>query len=339
MRRLFFLPIICALIVFGCGKADKPAGKGEFSRTAFLMGSFVEIKVADEGYTPQNIERTVNSAFDLARDLEKKMNVFDSESELTKLNLEREITASPHFFNVVKRAVEIGRITGGEFDVTVAPILKKKGFYKNMPRALQDAIPDEYLKNGWENITLSENDKKITLKAPIWLDLSGIATGYIVDRMADLLRENGVEGFLIDAGGDICCGAGKNGADWIVGLKKPGKEGVLLALGLANMSVTTSGDYENCVRDGKSGKIYSHIVDPANGASREKELSSVTVIAPACVDADALATAMEAMGPEKAIRLADSIRGVSAIAVIMENGNERIAYSTGAMDRVVWRRK
>ncbi|MGD2279266.1 MAG: FAD:protein FMN transferase [Candidatus Omnitrophota bacterium] len=309
---------------------------GEYSRTIPLMGTFVEIKAYGDGFDRKKLPETMNAAIDLARRLEKKYSIYDTESEVNKLNKEGMRVVSIELFNLINKAVRMSRITGGAFDITVAPILKANGFYKDMPAELLEMIPDDFRGVGIKNVSL-KLDNSVWLHNNAWIDLSGIAKGNIVDSMKGFFREKGLDNVMINAGGDLYCGAKEEGEPWIVGVREPGSDQVLLKLAVKDMAVATSGDYENVVINKKTGEVMSHIIDPFRDVPVKEAYSSVTVIAPLCTDADALATGMMVMNKDEAITLANGMKDVSIIVVTTSGKRHMIDYSEGAEDYVIKR--
>ncbi len=323
-----FILIIAMLVPAISGCAGRTSG--DYSRTDLLMGTFVDIKVRNVSLFAKELEEKVNAVLAEARVLEKKLSAFDTESELNQLNLRRSMSVSDELFDVLESSVKVSRSTEGAFDVTIAPVLKAKGFYSDMPEEILRNIPD--IKEGvsWRDILIEEEGKKITLGEGVWIDLSGIAVGYIVDRMAGSFEKSGITSYLINAGGDIRCGKRSDGAKWMIGLQKPGVSGIALTLGLYGESVTTSGDYENFIVDKGGDTVVSHIVDPATSKAIEKKLSSVSVIAPDCVRADAFATGMMVLGSDKGIPLAEKLGGIFVIFAENSGGDIILKYSKGA---------
>jgi FAD:protein FMN transferase len=209
--------------------------------------------------------------------------------------------------------------------------------YKDMPVEILSKIPDNNAGVGVKNIEMHPASTRVVMRNGAWIDLSGIAKGYIVDRMSSCLQNKGIGDFLVNAGGDMYCGIKKSGRNWRIGLRKPGEEKVVLVLELTGRAIATSGDYENVVVDKASGRELSHIVDPVGGASISKMPSSFTVIAPDCATADALATGMMAMGVDRALELADRIEGVEVIIAGIKEHPDGIMFSSAARDNVVER--
>jgi thiamine biosynthesis lipoprotein len=149
------------------------------------------------------------------------------------------------------------------------------------------------------------------------LDLGGIAAGYAADETLKILKEQGVEQALIDISGDLLAGEAPPGrAGWQIGIAPVDRPDgpPTRRLSLRRAALTTSGDaFQHVVIEGKR---YSHIVDPRTGIGLTDQ-SSVTVIAPDCITADSLATAVSVMGPKAGLKLIEEIPG--AAALIMRN--------------------
>ncbi|MFH1552422.1 MAG: FAD:protein FMN transferase [Candidatus Omnitrophota bacterium] len=333
MKRLFYI-LFGALLIAGCSHLTGP---GEYSRTEPLMGTFVQVKVAAPGRSKAQLKEAAQAALALARRLEQRFSVFYPLSEVNALNIAKTQKVSTELFDLIEKANSISSETGGEFDITVAPILKANGFYEDMPAEIRDKIPEGFGGVGWENVTLNLQERLVTLQNGAWIDLSGIAKGYIVDRIAKFLKKKGITACLINAGGDIYCGDKDRSGIWNIGVREPASMRVVIVLGIRDMAVATSGDYENVVIDKDTGEAVSHIIDPSVDKARAEVPSSVTVIAPTCIVADALATGMMAMGPGKAITLADTLDNVEVITLAYSGGKLKIDFSKGAEKYVVRR--
>ncbi|NQT32755.1 MAG: FAD:protein FMN transferase [Candidatus Omnitrophica bacterium] len=338
-RRIFSL-VLVLLALNSCGFKGK---ERECVKTEALMGTFVQIKAYSDGLSQEKLNRAVDEAFKKALELEKKFSIFYPESEVNALNISKRREVSIELYDIVEKSIKISELTGGEFDITVAPILKADGFYADMPAGIKDLIPDSPHGVGWRNIIMNSEAGTITLINGAWIDLSAIAKGYIVDRLSELLQERRIEKFLINAGGDIYCADKAKEALWHIGVRKPvsggevrtSEEGIIAVLGLKKTAVATSGDYENVVFDPETGEVESHIIDPLKDEPRTEVPSSITVIGPRCALADALATGMMAMGREKAIDLADTLSDIEIIVVENPEGKAEVSFSKGAKEYVL----
>ncbi|MDO9514078.1 MAG: FAD:protein FMN transferase [Elusimicrobiota bacterium] len=203
---------------------------------------------------------------------------------------------------LIKRVKHAHRQTDGLFDPTVETVLKVSGFSPASGHKGSPAPPND-LKKALSEVGVD----KIKIVGDViktggtLLNFGGCGKGYLLERLSETLRDNGVNDALINAGGDILA-MGKNaGKLWRIGVRQPGEKSFTLVLGITDEAVATSGDYENFFMDG--GKKYSHIVSPSTGVSSDK--SQVTVICEAPLDADIYATAFMLMETEQALGLAD----------------------------------
>lgn len=334
MNRTTIFVILVAVFFTGCGTRIEPS---VYSRTEPVMGTFVQVKVTSFEYSRGELEEKVGSAIEKARYLEKKFSIFDSSSEVNKLNFAGKKEVSEELFFLIEEALNISALTVGEFDITVSPILKSDGFYEDMPVAVRDSIPDDLDGVSWTNVRLDPGKLEVELEKGAWIDLSGIAKGYIVDRMAECLKEEGIDQFLVNAGGDMRCGNTGGGNGWKIGIRRPASEQIIMVLALENMAVATSGDYENVVIDNDSGERIAHIIDPETDEAKKERPSSITVISSTCIRADALATGMMAMGEKKALELAENMENVEIIAVECYKDECAVIRSVGAEKYVLER--
>ena len=155
-----------------------------------------------------------------------------------------------------------------------------------------------------EGIRLTNPDAALTLDA--------IGKGFIVDRTADLLRSQGLDSVLVEAGGDLATVGTKPGrADWTIGVRDPRSRGQLMTVDLGGRAIATSGDYENAYTDDFT---RHHLVDPATCRPALKA-SSATVVAPDCMTADALSTTAFVLGPRDGVDFLESVSGAEGLIV------------------------
>ncbi len=147
------------------------------------------------------------------------------------------------------------------------------------------------------------------------LDLGGIAVGYAIDQSLAELKRLGIERAMVDSSGDIgCSGPPLGEIGWRIGIatlnpaSPPSRY-----LRLSHAALTTSGDaFQHITLDGER---YSHIVDPRTGLGLTRP-AAVTVIAPNCMTADSLATAVCVLGPERGFKLLQEFPGTEAIMLL-----------------------
>ncbi|WP_323752862.1 FAD:protein FMN transferase [Marinobacter sp.] len=244
--------------------------------------------------------------------VDNAMSTWKPDSELSKLNRKQSqadwTTLSAPLFEVIHRAQEISAQTDGAFDATIGPVVNLWGFG---PDARPERSPsdEELLKalnvTGWEFLEFDSEALAIRSKQPQYIDLSGIAKGYGVDVVARYLDTQGVQAYLVEIGGEVRTRGRKPDDDvWRLAVETPSDQArqVNVVVALDRKSMATSGDYRNYYES--EGQRYSHTIDPDTGRPIDHRLASVTVISDDCMTADALATAYNVMGFERAMSLA-----------------------------------
>jgi thiamine biosynthesis lipoprotein len=335
-KTLKLIVLIALASGLGLTACDRGSSVSKAGGTDMIMGTFVSIKLMDGEAGEEELRRHIREAFALGRKISGRMSVFDQGSELNRVNRSGGGSVSPELYEVISLAVRISDMTNGEFDITVAPVMERDGLYAGMPEELRSLISGHERAVGYGNILLDEKRRRISLRNGAWMDLSGIAKGYIVDRLYGALDEAGIDGIMVNAGGDIYCGEKTGAGAWRVGVREPGASSVLIAMDLRDKAVATSGDYENVIRDELSGEYISHIVDPSSGTMAGNTPSSVTVVASSCAVADALATGMMAMGPQKALSLAGTLPEVDIVYIFRDDGREQVMMTREMKEHIVW---
>ena len=244
-------------------------------------------------------------------DVESKMSHYRSSSELSRFNQARATVpflVSRETFDVVRHADELSQLTGGALDVTVGPLVNAWGFGPIEPDILPpDAALLARLRDhmGYTKLELDPAASTLRKTDPeLECDLSAVAKGYSVDRVAAVMREEGLTRFMVEVGGEIVAvGLNQQGGPWRIAIERPLMEGgVQRVVPLSGHAMATSGDYRN-VRE-VDGRLLSHTIDPRTGRPVAHQLASVSVIAELCVVADGLATALEVLGPDDGYALA-----------------------------------
>ena len=308
MKKSFVLIIIPLLTLsFAC------KGKGEFfyqkfKQTRFLLGTYVTITI----YAEKEPSHLFEKVFREIKRISDKYSVEEENSYVNQLcrkafNGGTKVDEETAF--LIRKSIEISRLIEGAFDITVAVLKKLWGFNLSPHLPEKDEIQKALKKVGWKKIRLS--GKFLELPNGTFLDLSGIAKGYAIDRAVEILKKEGIKSALIDAGGDIyALGQKPDGKMWKIGIKHPRQKGLLKIVELKNAAIATSGDYENFFIS--QGKRYHHIFNPATGYPAPF-CQSVSVITASALEADALATGLFVAGPERAKILSRNLRITSFI--------------------------
>ena len=301
-----------------------------------VMGTFARIVVVAD--TERQGEEAIESAFEKIDTIERCMSDYDPNSLLSKVNqqaFETPIPVTDELLAVLCASMECSCISGGAFDITVGPVVRlwrqaKKTGVAPTPEQIEQARRVV----GCGNLLIDAEGKTVRFaKEGMFLDLGGIGKGYAVDRAIEILKAAGLAGGMVDIGGNLCCfGTPANGAEhWLIGLQDPANdESILLKLKMDDRAVATSGDYRRFVV--LDGIKHSHIINPATADSAQS-LSSVTIIAPTAMAADALSTTVSVMGDQKGLGLIESITDVEAI--LISHSDESTFEKTTAADRYI----
>jgi len=259
------------------------------------------------------VDDAMDRAFGWFREIEERCTRFDESSELMQLSARvgEPVSASPILFEAIQFALLVAEETEGAFDPTVGGRMAARGFnreYRTGERI--PAVATTHHGVTYKDIQLDSDQKTITLRRPLTLDLGAVAKGMAVDTAARELKP--FRDFAIDAGGDLYLGGSNpQGQPWSVGIRHPRRDGELIdSLLASNQAVCTSGDYER--RTGVEGREH-HIMDPHTGTS-PRAIASTTVVASGAMAADALATAAFVLGPEQGIEFLNRM-GVEGLIV------------------------
>lgn len=332
MNKVLGLMVVCALALAACKKemaappAPAPAlaaSRHDLVLQGETMGSTYTIKIGtDDAHhdAAQALQNAIDTTCERINDV---MSTYRPNSEISRFNNHKSTApfpASAELLLVVKKAKEIGVATGGAFDITMDPLISLWGFDRGGRRT--DVPGDAEVAAARAHVgpdlvvvvgnALQKRDPEATI------NLGGIASGYAVDVVADLIAAAGFRDFMVEITGEVRA-QGKNarGLPWNIGVKVPRANddptSVAAAVPLQDQSLTTSGSYHNYFESG--GKRYSHIIDPTTGRPIEGDLVSVTVLYKDALTADAFDTPFMILGEEKARAIMAGYAGMEALFI------------------------
>jgi thiamine biosynthesis lipoprotein len=248
---------------------------------------------------------------------------FEGTSAVTALNDAGRLDHTPpELSHVLSRSIAYHEVSGGAFDITVEPLvdLFRERLDRVTPREPTAAEIAEALELvGSRHVSLSDGRVHLA-RSGMGITLDGVAKGYIVDAMGRVLTDHGIGRYLINAGGDIrASGRKERRRPWTVAVQDPSKSGSFPdTIHLTDAAVATSGSYETYFdRD----RMYHHIVNAETGSSPDLS-AGVSVVAPSAMAADALATAVFVMEPQRGIELINSLLGCECL-IIGADGTQR----------------
>jgi thiamine biosynthesis lipoprotein len=290
------------------------------SKTRLAMGTFVSMTLIHS--SRDEAEEMVGQAFEEMDRLSALMNRYDERTAVGELNREGHLNdIPPEVAEVVSKALYYYRRSQGSFDITVKPIID---LFKEKTLDNENALPtEEELRTALEFVDSNKIELKgqaITFKKHgMGITLDGIAKGYIVDKASEFLATHNINNHLINAGGDIrTMGARADKKPWTVAIQDPSKRRNYPDIVHMNRgAIATSGNYEIYF---DREKMFHHIVDPRTGISPEMS-TSVSVIAPTTMDADALATGVFVMNPVEGTEFINSL-GQCESLVVAKDGTQ-----------------
>jgi len=293
---------------------SRPSSEPDERLTVFsgpTMGTTYTVKLVDlpSSADAQRLEEEIRRELEL---VDRLMSTYRADSELSQLNRFEGtgwFEVSPETAAVIHQAVCIGRLTQGAFDVTVGPLVNlwefgPDGGAHRVPSAEEIGLVKGRVGPGKIEVRLSPPAVR-KRREDVYVDLSGIAKGFAVDQLARHLENRRIENYMVEVGGELKA-RGHNHRDqpWQVAVESPlaGTRAIERIVPLGDRAMATSGDYRNYFE--KDGLRYCHIIDPRSARPVSHRLASVTVLAPSCTRADALATGLFVLGPEAAYNLA-----------------------------------
>ncbi len=308
------IALTAVLIFSGCSALTEKGFK-EYTDTRPYMGAYVTIRCFFD--KKMDITPVIKKCWDRMDEIQRDMNAYSDSGDVALINREGSKGADVHdyTYDLIEKTIALSQKTEGAFDVTVGPLVK---LWRDAER--ENRMPTEKELNnardkvGYRNISLTPPNHVLLTKEGMKVDLGGAASGYACDEIAKILKAGGIKHFLVDAGGEILCRGSEDGRKpWLIGIQDPfDKADIIGEFEIKDKSVSTSGSYEKIFIIGQ--EKLSHIINPATGMP-EKNVMSVTVIAPTGTEADMLSTALCVLGSERGLAIVRKMEGVEAMFI------------------------
>ena len=311
----FSVLLLILILTISCSSEDQIyLFRGE------TMGTTYSVKIVASNIDKENIQIQID---ELLKEVNLVFSTYIENSELSKINKHQKnssIQITPVMRDLLLLSKKIYIESNGFYDPTVGPLVNLWGFgpsgKRNKPskKEVQSALRNV----GLDKVSVSENSlsKK---KSEIYLDFSSIAKGQGVDDVGLVLESRGFKNYLVEIGGEVRArGKKPDGSFWSIGIEKPSQgtgESIQKVIQLKDQSIATSGSYRNYLKYGDV--TFSHTINPKTGYPVSHKLVSVSVIHKSCANADAWATALMALGPDKGLVIASAL-GLNAYFLVKE---------------------
>lgn len=274
--------------------------------------------------------------------INQSVSTYIPDSDISKINKgDSTIVVDEIFLEAYNISKEVHQKTNGYFDPTVGVLRNAYGFgdtdYLN---TINNVVLDSLMQFvGFQKVKLNE-DGTIYKESPhIYFDFNAVAKGSGLDHIGKYLESRGITNYLIELGGEILA-KGKNlekDQEWIIGIETPDSEledrAYADAVKLTNVGLASSGNYRKFRVDSTTGKKYVHTLNPLTGSAEMSDVTSATVIAPTCGEADAYATAFMALGFEKSKDLLQKLSRIEAYLTYTDSTNTSRIYITNGFKR------
>lgn len=316
--RLNRLPIL-TLVALGCAMLTwpPPSVADTVTERQAKMGSRFEMTVVHA--TPEGAREALLAGWAEIDRIETMISSWQEDSETSAINRNAgsaPVNTSQELFNLIRRSLSVSKLTAGAFDITFDTVGRHWNFKDEEARLPDRATIEGALHDtGYEHVILDAEARTVYLdRSGTRIGFGAIGKGYAANRTVLVLREHGVTGGIVNAGGDLVIfGKREDGTPWRTGIADPlDRDNVFAYLDVTEQAVVTSGDYQSFIEI--DGKRYSHILDPRTGYPVE-ELRSVTIVCPDGELADALATGVSVMGVAEGLALVDRLDGIEAMLV------------------------
>ncbi len=304
-----FLLMLCCLLP-ACNRPTRlpmmQAIQGRTMGTTYSIKLFSNDASADLLQTSQAIEQELEQ-------VNAQMSTYLTTSELSRFNAQESeawFPVSKETAEVVSLSLQLSELTDGAFDVTVGPLVDLWGFGPTTgqpPIPSQSAITQALQAVGADKLAVRLEPPALRKNHPqLRVDLSAIAKGHAVDRLAKVLDRLKFDAYFVEIGGEVRTKGHKlDETQWQVGIERPtvDQQSVQRALALSDLSLATSGNYRNFHE--VDGRRYSHTINPETGRPVEDPIASASVIATNCALADGIATGMMSAGFDAGMALAE----------------------------------
>lgn len=333
MFKRLYLIVFLLLSVVGCQDSDLQSvveWKGKTMGTTYLV-KFTQAPDGPALPSQQEVDKILLA-------VNASMSTYIPSSEISKINSNGKkqtlFELSDDFNTVLNFSLDVAVKTEGVFDPTIGPLVNLWGFGPNGERKIpsEEQIINTKKRVGFLKVIHEPKMKKLMfVEDGMQLDFSALAKGFGVDKVAEFLDQRRILNYMVEIGGEVRTRGLNNNEPWRIAIETPdpdfSKKSIQKVLPLNGHSVATSGNYRNFFM--QDGKAYAHTIDYRTGKPVEGVMASVTVVSTKnCMEADAWATALMAMGPIKGFQFAKKF-SIAAFFVFAPNESDAKVGPTG----------
>ena len=325
---------VAALLIWGWDNEPAPR---YFHNEGGIFGTYYNIRYEARHDLKDSIQAAL-TAFD------NSLSMFNPHSVLSAVNANRDTTTDEAFETMWAEAERVYALSGGAFDITVAPLVNYWGFGTKKSNSDSGLTGEAGLTAershsvsgllgfvGFDKVRL-ENHKIIKSDPRIQLDAGAVAKGQSCDMVAAMLSRNGCSNYIVDIGGEVVAqGVNDRGEPWHIGITKPNlnnegaQDELQQVLAVTDICMATSGNYRNYYY--ADGERRSHTIDPRTGYPVQHSLLSATVVSSTCMRADALATACMVLGTDEALAMIEQADDAACYLIVAQNDSLAVISS------------
>ena len=333
MRKLIYFVLFTMLISCGEKSLEKTTVRGQAFGTTFLI----------QAYTNQNLDlgKGIDSILNLVN---KSVSTYLPDSDISKINRgDTSVIVDQIFIDNFNLSLEVYQRTEGYFDPTIGVLRNAYGFGDTKPLKVIDNKALDSMLNyvGFHKVKLTEDSKILKQYPEIYFDFNAVAKGYGIDLIGDYLASNKIQNFLIELGGELLAkgvNLKKNKA-WVVGIENTfstiNDRSYSKSIILKDMGMATSGNYRKFRVDSISKKRYVHTLNPLTGSAEKSDITSATVLASTCAEADAYATSFMALGFKKSLELINKLDDIEVYLTYSNHDNIQQFFVTEGMKKII----
>lgn len=333
MRKLIYFVLFTMFISCGEKPLEKTTVRGQAFGTTFLI----------QAYTNQNLDlgKGIDSILNLVN---KSVSTYLPDSDISKINRgDTSVIVDQIFIDNFNLSLQVYQRTEGYFDPTIGVLRNAYGFGDTKPLKVIDNKALDSMLNyvGFHKVKLTEDSKILKQYPEIYFDFNAVAKGYGIDLIGDYLASNKIQNFLIELGGELLAkgvNLKKNKA-WVVGIENTfstiNDRSYSKSIILKDMGMATSGNYRKFRVDSISKKRYIHTLNPLTGSAEKTDITSATVLASTCAEADAYATSFMALGFKKSVELINKLDDIEVYLTYSNHDNIQQFFITEGMKKII----